>query len=199
MIAIIDYGAGNLRSIKRALEANNAHVIITSDPVTIREADRVVLPGVGNAKAAMERLNSEGISEAVTDIVDNGTPLLGVCLGMQLLFGDQEEGPTTGLKLIEGDAKKLASDHKIPHMGWNTVSFTGISPLAELDPTPYYYFVHSYVVHPADESVIAGNTEYGESFASIVIRDNVWGTQFHPEKSGDAGLQLLKSWLAWNP
>lgn len=198
MIAIIDYGAGNLRSIKRALEANGVDVVITSDIDTIRKADRVVLPGVGNAKAAMERLNTEGISEAVTGVVEEGRPLLGVCLGMQLLFGDQEEGPTTGLNLIEGDAKKLASDHKIPHMGWNSVSFSEASPLAELDPAPFY-FVHSYVVHPEDESVIAGKTEYGESFASIVIRDNVWGTQFHPEKSGDAGLQLLKRWLAWKP
>lgn len=198
MIAIIDYGAGNLRSIRRALEANGGDVVITSEPSEIRKADRVVLPGVGNAKAAMERLQAEGISNAVHDAVEQGKPLFGVCLGMQLLFGDQEEGPTTGLSLIEGQAHKLSSDHKIPHMGWNTVSFIATSPLADTEPTPFY-FVHSYVVHPEDEAVIAGKTEYGESFASVVIRDNVWGTQFHPEKSGSAGLQLLKRWLAWTP
>lgn len=198
MIVIIDYGAGNLRSIKRALEADGAGVIVTDDPDGIRSADRVVLPGVGNAKAAMERLQGLGLAAAIRDVVDAGTPLLGVCLGMQLLFGHQEEGPTVGLGLISGDARKLPSDRKIPHMGWNTVAFRENSPLAELGATSFY-FVHSYVVRPAEHSDIAGTTEYGVPFPSVVIHDNIWGTQFHPEKSGDSGLQLLKYWLAWNP
>lgn len=197
MIAIVDYGAGNLRSMKRALEVNGAHAAVTAEPDEIRSADRVVLPGVGNAKAAMERLHDLSLVDAIKDVVDSGTPLLGVCLGMQLLFGMQEEGPTVGLGLLQGEAHKLPSDHKTPHMGWNSVVFAEHSPLAALAPTPYY-FVHSYVVHPAQTEDIAGITHYGMSFPSVVIRDRVWGTQFHPEKSGEAGLQLLKYWLAWS-
>jgi glutamine amidotransferase len=197
MIAIIDYGAGNLRSIKRALEVGGAETVVTANPDTIRSADRVVLPGVGNARAAMERLHELGLVDVVKDVVDTGTPLLGVCLGMQLLFGDQEEGPTVGLNLMRGTARKLPSDHKIPHMGWNTVAFAPHSPLADLGAASFY-FVHSYVVYPTEVEDIAGTTNYGVAFPSVVIRDNVWGTQFHPEKSGDSGLQLLKYWLAWN-
>jgi imidazole glycerol-phosphate synthase subunit HisH len=198
MITIIDYGAGNLRSIQRALEAGGAEVTVTSDPDLVRTADRVVLPGVGNAKAAMERLSSMGMAETVKETTANGTPLLGVCLGMQLLFGDQEEGPTTGLGLLEGDARRLSSDHKIPHMGWNTVRFSEQAPLADEPETPFY-FVHSYIVNPEHTDDIAGTTDYGVPFPSVVIRDNVWGTQFHPEKSGEAGLRLLAHWLRWSP
>ena len=198
MIAIVDYGAGNLRSISRALEANGGEVAITGDPEAIRAADRVVLPGVGNAKAAMERLRTLGIADAINDVAANGTPLLGVCLGMQLLFGDQEEGPTVGLGLLPGAARKLPSDLKIPHMGWNTVAFTRHSPLAKLKAMPFY-FVHSYVVHPNDEHDIAAQTDYGVTFPSIVIHNHIWGTQFHPEKSGESGLQLLKTWLDSTP
>ncbi|MCA9833462.1 MAG: imidazole glycerol phosphate synthase subunit HisH [Thermomicrobiales bacterium] len=194
MIAIIDYGAGNLRSIQRALESHGAQVEITSAPERILAADRVVLPGVGNAKAAMEQLHDTGIADAVTGIAHKGTPLLGVCLGMQLLFGDQEEGPTTGLGLLEGNAVKLGDGLKVPHMGWNTVQFTGHSSLAD-QPEGYFYFVHSYVVQPDDERDIAGVTGYGEPFASVVIHENIWGTQFHPEKSHRAGLDLLGVWL----
>jgi glutamine amidotransferase len=197
MIAIIDYGAGNLRSIKRALEVDGAETVVTSNANTIRSADRVVLPGVGNAGAAMERLHELGLVDAVEEVVDAGTPLLGVCLGMQLLFGDQEEGRTVGLNVMQGNARKLPSDHKIPHIGWNTVAFARHSPLANLGEASFY-FVHSYVVYPTDATDIAGTTNYGIAFPSVVIRDNVWGTQFHPEKSGDSGLQLLKYWLAWN-
>lgn len=194
MITIIDYGAGNLRSILRAIEANGAMAEISGDPDRIAQADRVVLPGVGNAKAAMEQLNSTGIADAVQDRVQQGTPLLGVCLGMQLLFGDQEEGPTTGLGLLDGTVVKLNGDHKIPHMGWNTTTFTGHSPLADLAPTTFY-FVHSYMVQPTSERDIAGETDYGHRFASVVIHDNIWGTQFHPEKSQQAGLALIQRWL----
>ncbi len=198
MIAVIDYGAGNLRSIRRALEAGGAEVVVTDDPEIVRAADRVVLPGVGNAKAAMERLTSIGMANAVREVVARRTPLLGVCLGMQLLFGEQEEGPTTGLGVLEGDARKLTSNLKIPHMGWNTVQFTDGTPLATETDAPFY-FVHSYAVRPAHEEDIAAVTQYGVEFPSIVIHDNVWGTQFHPEKSGDAGLALLRRWLAWTP
>jgi len=198
MIAIIDYGAGNLRSIHRALEAGGAEVVVTSDPDVVRTADRVVLPGVGNAKAAMERLESMGLADAVREVVARRTPLLGICLGMQLLFGDQEEGPTTGLGLLEGDARRLASDHKVPHMGWNTVSFAKGTALADVPDAPFY-FVHSYAVRPENPDDVAAVTQYGVEFPSVVIHDTVWGTQFHPEKSGDAGLALLRRWLEWSP
>ncbi|MCO5225733.1 MAG: imidazole glycerol phosphate synthase subunit HisH [Thermomicrobiales bacterium] len=195
MIAIIDYGAGNLRSILRAIESQGGQATITGDPDEIIRADRVVLPGVGNAKAAMEQLISTGIADAVKEQAERGTPLLGVCLGMQLLFGEQEEGPTTGLSLIPGKGVKLSGDHKIPHMGWNTVRFTDHSPLAGRQ-TSHYYFVHSYVVVPDDPTTIAGITEYGQEFASVVIHDHIWGTQFHPEKSHTDGLDLIGAWLA---
>ena len=194
MITIIDYGAGNLRSIRRALEAQGAEVEISSDPDRIAAADRVVLPGVGNAKAAMEQLRESGIADAVTATVEKGTPLLGVCLGMQLLFGDQEEGPTTGLGLLEGKGTKLDDTLKIPHMGWNTVRFADHSALAG-QPESYFYFVHSYVAQPANAADIAGITDYGQEFASVVIHENIWGTQFHPEKSHTAGLDLVHLWL----
>ena len=194
MIAIIDYGAGNLRSIKRALETHGTQAEITGDPDEIMRADRVVLPGVGNAKAAMNQLHATGIADAVIQQAEKGTPLLGVCLGMQLLFGEQEEGPTTGLGLFAGKVVLLPADHKIPHMGWNTVEFTEQSPLAGKEPAAFY-FVHSYEVQPESTDVVAGETEYGHRFASLVIRDNIWGTQFHPEKSQQAGLDLLGSWL----
>lgn len=198
MIAIIDYGAGNLRSISRAIESQGGDPVITSDPDEIRSADRVVLPGVGNARAAMEQLRDQGIDTVVDDVVSDGIPLLGVCLGMQLLFGEQEEGPTFGLDLVPGSAKRLPVDHKIPHMGWNTVSFRDGTPLENLDSRDFY-FVHSYAVSPDDADDIAGTTEYGITFPSVIIHNHIWGTQFHPEKSGEAGLLLLKAWLDWQP
>lgn len=194
MITIIDYGAGNLRSIHRAIEANGARAELSGDPDHISRADRLVLPGVGNAKNAMDQLNETGIADAVHEQTVRGTPLLGVCLGMQLLFGQQEEGPTTGLGLLKGSVVKLQSDYKIPHMGWNTVSFTAHSPLADL-PSAAFYFVHSYMVQPTDHRDVAAHTDYGHRFASMVIRDNVWGTQFHPEKSHLAGIELIGRWL----
>lgn len=198
MIAIIDYGAGNLRSISRALQSQGGDVAITSDPDDIRSAGRVVLPGVGNAKAAMEQLRAQGLDTVINEVVERGTPLLGICLGMQLLFGEQEEGPTFGLDLVPGSARLLPVDHKVPHMGWNTVTFRANTPLSQLGPLTCY-FVHSYAVMPAEERDIAGTTDYGITFPSVIIRDHVWGTQFHPEKSGDAGLSILKAWLDWIP
>lgn len=194
MITIIDYGAGNLRSIRRAIESHGASAEISGDPDVIAKADRIVLPGVGNAKAAMDQLQTSGLADAISKQAAKGTPLLGVCLGMQLLFGDQEEGPTVGLGLIPGEAVKLSSDHKIPHMGWNTVEFTDHSVLSDLAAAPFY-FVHSYVVRPENQLDVAGVTEYGDRFASVVVHQNIWGTQFHPEKSHNAGLELIGRWL----
>lgn len=194
MICIIDYGAGNLRSIRRAIEANGVSTEISGDPERISRADRLVLPGVGNAKAAMDQLRSTGLADALSEQAQQGTPLLGVCLGMQLLFDAQEEGPTRGLGLLAGDVVKLTGDLKVPHMGWNTVSFTPHSQLAGLGEQTFY-FVHSYHAHPDDETDIAGVTNYGDAITSVVIRDNVWGMQFHPEKSHQAGIDLIGRWL----
>ncbi|HWV25321.1 MAG TPA: imidazole glycerol phosphate synthase subunit HisH [Thermomicrobiales bacterium] len=198
MIAIVDYGAGNLRSIGRALSASGAEIEVTADPDRIHVADRVVLPGVGNARAAMTRLTDSGMADAIRETVDAGTPLLGICLGMQLLFGPQEEGPTTGLGLLAGEVRHLPDELKVPHMGWNTVTFVGDSPLQD-HPSAPFYFVHSYAATPENPHDIAAITDYGVSFPSIVIHNHVWGMQFHPEKSGDSGLNLLNAWLTWNP
>lgn len=198
MIAIVDYGAGNLRSIQRAIEAAGEETTITSDPDTVGRANRVVLPGVGNAAAAMTRLRDSGLAAAVTSAAEKGKPLLGVCLGMQLLFGDQEEGPTTGLGLLDGQVRSLPPIVKVPQMGWNIASFSGNTPLSDV-PATYYYFVHSYIVYPADPANIMAETEYGVRFPSIIGRDHIWGFQFHPEKSGDEGLRLIRHWVNWIP
>ncbi len=196
MIAIVDYGAGNLRSIQRAIAAAGAESTISADLDDIRAASQIVLPGVGNAAAAMQRLRASGLADTITKRAQAGVPLLGVCLGMQLLFGDQEEGPTTGLGLLEGDVRALPNDHKVPQMGWNLAEFTSHSPMAG-HQTAYFYFVHSYIAHPTDRADIAAETDYGVRFPSVVARDNVWGFQFHPEKSGDDGLALVKTWIGW--
>ncbi len=198
MIAIVDYGAGNLRSIQRAIEAAGAETRITAKAEDVRSASRVVLPGVGNAAAAMTRLRESGLSDAVTVAARSGKPVLGICLGMQLLFGDQEEGPTTGLGLLPGTVRSLPADHKVPQMGWNLAEFRPGTPMSDLNKA-YFYFVHSYIVHPDDDADIAADTNYGVRFPSIVARDAVWGFQFHPEKSGDDGLALVKAWVDWEP
>jgi len=199
MIAIIDYDAGNLRSIQRALLETGADVTITSDPDAIIRADRVVFPGDGHAKTAMDTLNANGLTDAIHEFVAKGRPFLGVCVGMQLLFEEMEEGPTTGLGLLHGAVRRLPeASVKVPQMGWNIVSFREGTPLAGLESS-YFYFVHSYAPEAYDDADIAGVTEYGVRFPSVVIRDNVWGTQFHPEKSGADGLALIHTWAAWNP
>ncbi len=198
MIAIVDYGAGNLRSIQRALEAANALTTITGDPGEVVAADRVVLPGVGNAAAAMTRLRTSGLADAVEETARAGKPLLGVCLGMQLLYGEQEEGPTTGLGLLDGNVTALPTTLKVPQMGWNKAAFVPGTPLED-HPTTYFYFVHSYIVNPDDGSEIAAETDYGVRFPSIVAHGNIWGFQFHPEKSGEGGLGLIQKWVDWQP
>ena len=195
MIAVVDYGAGNLRSIQRALAHLGEEPVITGDADQIASASAIVLPGVGNARAAMDQLRATGIADAVTRAAEAGTPLLGICLGMQLLFGAQEEGPTIGLELLAGDCVRLPADHKVPHMGWNAVRYTDHGPFAG-QPDDELYFVHSYVVRPDDPADVAATTDYGITFPSVVAHETIWGTQFHPEKSGDAGLALLGGWLA---
>ena len=194
-IAVIDYGAGNLRSIRRALEAAGAHVTVTSDSEHVRRADAVVFPGVGAAGAAMDRLHQLGLVEAIGEVVAEKRPFLGICLGMQLLFEHQEEGDTRGLGLLNGRVRTLSPAVKVPQIGWNRVRWiqegAGCHPADEDD----FYFVHSYIVEPVDPADVVAVTRYGEVFPSIVRHGSVCGTQFHPEKSGPAGLKLIADWV----
>lgn len=194
-VAVIDYGAGNLRSIRRALEAAEASVVITADPEIVRAADAVVFPGVGAAGAAMDRLRELNLIDVCEEVVAASRPFLGICLGMQLLFGDQEEGHTRGLGLFPGRVRSLTSAVKIPQIGWNRARWVrdeaGYAPGEEED----FYFVHSYVVEPDDPADIVAVTRYGDVFPSVVRRGQVWGTQFHPEKSGPAGLRMIAGWV----
>jgi glutamine amidotransferase len=195
MIAIIDYGAGNLRSIRRAIEAAGAETTVISDPEVIRSAEAVVLPGVGHAGHAVHRLEELGITPAIRATVDAGKPFLGICVGMQVLFDEQEEGSTSGLGLLPGRVRSLAGPVKIPHMGWSRSRVTRSGPVGAAGDEPFYYFVHSYVAEPEDDADVAATAVYGEEFPSIVVRNNVWGTQFHPEKSGADGLALIRSFV----
>lgn len=195
-IAVVDYGAGNLRSIRRALEAAGADVTVTSDPADLAAADAVVLPGVGAAARAMETLDGLGLTDPIREAVAGGTPFLGVCLGMHLLFGHQEEGDAEGLGLLSGRVRSLRGPVKVPHMGWNRSRVTQDGSLGPAGDDRYYYFVHSFVAEPDDPGDIAAEAEYGERFPSVVVRGHVWGTQFHPEKSADAGLELVRAFVA---
>jgi len=195
MIAIVDYGAGNLRSIRRALESAGAETVITDDPSVVANADAVVFPGVGNAGHAMAKLDAMNLTPVIKDAVHAGKPFLGICLGMQLLFEDQEEGDTQGLGVLRGRVRTIAGDVKVPHIGWNRSRVVNPGPSGDIDEDRFYYFVHSYVVEPSDPADIAAQVEYGERFPSVVVRDNVWGTQFHPEKSGEDGLELIRRFV----
>lgn len=201
-IAIVDYGAGNLRSIHKALE----HVIagrgsaitarITADPAVIAAAPAVVLPGVGAARATMERLAGLGLIAPLRAAAQDGRPFLGVCLGLQLLFEHHEEGDVAGLGVLPGVVRRFPAGRKVPHMGWNVVLTDQDHPfLAGIDLPSYFYFVHSYYVAPADARLVIGSSVYGPRFCSVLARDNLWATQFHPEKSGPAGLRLLANFV----
>ena len=198
MIVIIDYGSGNLRSVEKALKALGHQVIVTRDKNTIKGAKGIILPGVGAFDPAIEELQSSNLESTILEEIAIGKPFLGICLGLQLLFNESEEGKLKGFGLIPGKVKKfnfkppLSSKLKVPQMGWNSINIK--------QPTPYYegvengammYFVHSYYVVPADESVIATTTEYGTDFCSSVAKGNIFGVQFHIEKSGDVGLKVL--------
>lgn len=194
MIAIVDYGLGNLASVYNALTAVGASVVRTSDPEAIRRADGVVLPGVGAASAGMDRLRQQGLDQVVVEVARAGRPLLGLCLGMQLLFDYSEEGATRCLGILPGAVRLLRVDLKVPHIGWNQVKTEcGTSLWHALPHDPYFYFVHSYVCEPSDLAVVTGVTEYGKAFCSAVASESIWGVQFHPERSGEGGLQLIRN------
>jgi imidazole glycerol-phosphate synthase subunit HisH len=194
MIAIVDYDLGNLASVHNAFAEVGAWAERTADPDTIREADGVVLPGVGAASAGMERLRARGLEDVVLEVARSGRPLLGLCLGMQLLFESSEEGATSCLGLLPGTVRLIRADLKVPHIGWNQVqTSSGTNLWKGLPADPYFYFVHSYVCVPADQSLSAGETEYGETFCSAVVSGAIWGVQFHPERSGKSGLHLIRN------
>jgi glutamine amidotransferase len=194
MIAIIDYGMGNLRSVQKALAAVGAEGTITADPEAVRTADRVILPGVGAFASAIAELRRTGLAEAFTEAVRRGAPCLGVCLGLQLLFdGSDEDGDHTGLGLIPGRIVRFRSKPglKVPHMGWNTLDMARPSPLFDgLDEAPSVYFVHSYYARPDRPADVLATSDHGGPFAAAVGRDNLLACQFHPEKSQHAGLAM---------
>jgi imidazole glycerol-phosphate synthase subunit HisH len=199
MIAILDYGAGNLRSVAKALEVVGARPVVTSDARAIARAEGLVVPGQGSAVDAMRNLERLGLIEPVKRYVESGRPFLGVCLGEQIIFESSDEGDQPCLGLVAGRCRRLPGDgRKVPHMGWNSVRLRRAHPL--LDGVPddsYFYFVHSYYVDPADPTVTLGETDYGVRFASIVARDNVFATQFHPEKSAELGLRIYANFVRY--
>jgi imidazole glycerol-phosphate synthase subunit HisH len=200
-IGIVDYGAGNRRSVEKALERAGARPVLTRDPDTLAAADGLVVPGVGAFAAAMQRLRATGMDAFLVERARAGVPVLGLCLGMQLLFERSTElGGDEGLGLLQGDVVALAPDDpslKVPHIGWNVVTFTGEHPLLEgLGGAAAFYHVHSFVARPEREDDILGRGDYGGPFVSIVGRDQIFGAQFHPEKSSAAGLRLLTNFSA---
>jgi len=199
MIAIIDYGAGNIRSIEKALEHVGAIVEVTNEPDTVNKAEAIVLPGVGSGGAAMSRMTERGLDDAIRKATQQGKPFLGICLGMQLLADHHAEGEVDGLSLFPGAVRRIPYGPKIPHMGWNQVKplQTALSIFEDIPQDAYFYFAHSYYVEPQDSHGVAAITDYGSPFCSVIVTEQVWGTQFHPEKSGSVGLQLLNNFLKW--
>ncbi|MFL6039633.1 MAG: imidazole glycerol phosphate synthase subunit HisH [Gaiellaceae bacterium] len=198
MIAVLDYGMGNLRSVEKALERAGAEVAVTRDAERIRAANGLVLPGVGAFPKAMTAVRELGFDALMREHVDAGKPALGICLGMQLLFESSTElGGAEGLGLLEGDVAALdAPGLKVPHIGWNDVAWTNGTPIAEGLPNPAaFYHVHSFAPRPAKTDNVLGRSTYGSEFASVVGRQNVFGVQFHPEKSGPDGLALLRNFV----
>ena len=196
MIAIIDYGVGNLFSVEKAFAAIGEEVKVTGEAEDLNSADKLVLPGVGAFGDCMKNLESTGLIPIILEQISNKKPLLGICVGLQILFEGSEESPNSkGLGVFKGMVRRInAPQLKIPHMGWNAVS-THSNLFEGLKENPYFYFVHSYHAVPEDRSLITATTEYGETLTAAVARDNIYATQFHPEKSGDVGLQLLKNFV----
>jgi len=191
-VAIIDYGVGNLLSLKCALEKVGLSTTIGLLKRQIKKADAIALPGVGNFSAAAAKL--EAIKEELADAVESGTPILGICLGMQLFFPESEEGPGKGIAFFEGKNVRLPDCVKVPHMGWNTLRIVKLNKILDgVDDEAYVYFVHSLYPAPTDKEIVCAQTDYGTTFTSIIAAKNVYGTQFHPEKSGDVGLGILRN------
>ena len=194
-IAIIDYGVGNLRSVEKAFAATGCEAIVTDDEERLRAAERLVLPGVGAFAACMNGLKARGFDRLVRERASEGTPLLGVCVGMQMLFDESDEfGSTPGLGLLRGRVRRFENELVVPQVGWNRIHQRSQHSLFEgISDGSFFYFVHSFYCEPEDETVIAGDTEYGGRYASVVTWKNICGVQFHPEKSQDVGLRLLRN------
>jgi glutamine amidotransferase len=208
-IAVIDYGMGNLRSVSKALEhvAGGKEAIVTADPAVVAAAERVVFPGQGAMPDCMRELDARGLRPAVLAAAKD-KPFLGICIGLQMLFEHSEEGNVAGLGVFAGDVKRFPGDQmfaadgqrlKVPHMGWNRLQQKPHALWAKIADGARFYFVHSYCVQPADASVVTGTAEYGIPFTCAVGRDNIFAVQFHPEKSAQDGLQLLKNFVEWRP
>jgi glutamine amidotransferase len=206
VIAVVDYGVNNLKSVVRAIAAGGHTATLTSDPDQVRQAERVLVPGVGNFGQASRNLTTSGLGAAITEVARSGRPVLGICLGMQLFFARSEEAPdSTGLGLLEGTVRRLATTQPVPHVGWAEVQVTdagarhavldGLFP----DDRQFFYHVHSY--HPAElaNGTVLGTADYDGPFATIVGRENLLGVQFHPEKSQKAGIELLTRFIGWTP
>ncbi|MGO4393090.1 imidazole glycerol phosphate synthase subunit HisH [Variovorax sp. M-6] len=211
-VAVVDYGMGNLRSVSQAVQHAadqvGVEVFVTSDPEVVRRATRVVLPGQGAMPDCMRELADSGLLESVLEAAAS-KPLFGVCVGMQMLLSHSDEGPTDGLGLIPGEVRRFelegrtqpdGSRYKVPQMGWNQVLQTRAHPVwAGVPDGSYFYFVHSFYAKPADVAHSVGEADYGERFTAALARDNIFATQFHPEKSAEHGLQLYRNFLHWNP
>jgi len=203
MISIIDYGMGNLRSVQKGFEKVGHPAVVTSDPADVAAADKVVLPGVGAFEDAISELHQRRLVEPVVEAINSGRPFLGICLGLQLLFDvSYEHGEHKGFGIVPGEVVlfDLPQEYSVPHMGWNQLSIPRRPPILEGIPEgAYFYFVHSYFVVPRDREVIAAETDYGGPFCSMIWRDNVYATQFHPEKSQADGLRILKNFAELAP
>ncbi len=200
MIAIVDYGMGNLRSVHKAFVQVGHEAVVTRDPAVLDRADRVVLPGVGAFPDCMANLERHGLIDPVLRAIRSGKPFLGICLGLQLLFAEGEEfGVHKGLGVFAGRVVRFPqSDLKVPHMGWNQVDIERRAvPFEGIEDGSYFYFVHSYVVRPEEEGIVSSTTVYGEPFVSSIWKENVFACQFHPEKSQAVGLKILKNFGEW--
>ncbi len=197
MIAIIDYQMGNLRSVQKGFERVGHAAAITSDPAILAKASKLVLPGVGAFSDAIAELHRRELVGPINDAIESGKPFLGICLGLQLLFDRSfEDGEHEGLGIVPGEVRKfeIPAEYKVPHMGWNQVRFQRRAPIFEgISNEAYFYFVHSYYVVPEDRSVIDGEASYPDPFCATIWRDNLFATQFHPEKSQSDGLRVLRN------
>ena len=201
MLVIVDYQAGNLKSVERACAEVGAEALVSGDPEKIRQASRLIFPGVGAAGSAMASLQEAGIDEAIKEFFNLGRPILGICLGLQISLNYSEENQTKTLDLVSGKVKKFRLKEtglKIPHMGWNTVDILQQHPVLDcIEPRDEFYFVHSYYAVPAKKESVFALTDYEDQFTSVIAKDNLIATQFHPEKSGRVGLRLLSNFLRW--
>jgi glutamine amidotransferase len=194
MIAIVDYGMGNLRSVEKGFKKVGVEAVVTSDPGTVDDATAIVLPGVGAFRDCIRNLTDLSLTESISRSIEKGKPYLGICLGLQVLFSESEEfGTCRGLDIFRGKVVRFQIKEKVPHMGWNTIQMAKKPPiLSEVPDNSYFYFVHSFYVVPEDAGVTAATTDYGVTFTSMIWKDNVFATQFHPEKSQELGLRILK-------